>query len=63
MVFFLVDTIEEILRDFYGRFVSSDVMSKAAKSLDLIKTSMLDTTIYKCFEEEGKKGQSLTQNC
>ena len=47
MVPFLVDTIEEILRDFCGRFILSDVMSKAVKTVDLIKISILDITIHK----------------
>ena len=47
MVPFLVDTIEEILRDFCGRFILSDAMSKAVKTVDLIKISMLDTSIHK----------------
>ena len=47
MVSFLVDTIQEILRDFCARFILSDVMSKAVKTVDLIEISMLDTTIHK----------------
>ena len=47
MVPFLVDTIEEILRDFCGRFILGDVMSKTVKTVDLIKISMLDTIIHK----------------
>ena len=47
MVSFLVDTIEEIVRDFCGRFILSDVMSKVVKTVDLIIISMLDNTIHK----------------
>ena len=47
MVSFIIDTIEEILRDFCGRLILSDVMSKAVKTVDVIKISMLDTTIHK----------------
>ena len=46
-VLFLVDTTEEILRDFCGRFILSHVISKAVKTVDLIKIGMLDTTIHK----------------
>ena len=44
MVPFFVDTIEEILRSFCGRFILSNVMSKAVKTVDLIKISMFNTT-------------------
>ena len=44
---FCVDIILEILRDFCGRFILSDVRSKAVNTVDLIKISMLDTTIHK----------------
>ena len=47
MVVLLVDAIEEILRNICGTFILSDVMSKAVKTVDLIKISMLDTTIHK----------------
>ena len=47
MVPFIVDTTEGILRDFCGRFILSDVISKAVKSVDLIKISMLDFPIHK----------------
>ena len=42
MVPFFVDTIEEILRSFCGRFILSNVMSKAVKTVDLIKISMFN---------------------
>ena len=41
---FFVDTIEEILRSFCGRFILSNVMSKAVKTVDLIKISMFNIT-------------------
>ena len=44
MVPFFVDTIEEILRSFCGRFILSNVMSKAVKTVDLIKISMFNIT-------------------
>ena len=47
MVRFIFDTTEKILRDFCGRFILSDVISKAVKSVDLIKISMLDFPIHK----------------
>ena len=47
MVPFLVDTVGKILRDFCGIFILIDVISKAVKTVDLIKISMLDTTIHK----------------
>ena len=36
-----------ILKHFCGRFILSDVMSKAVKTVDLIKIGMLETTIHK----------------
>ena len=44
---FCVDIIVKILRDFCARFILSDVRSKAVNTVDLIKISMLDTTIHK----------------
>ena len=46
MVPFFVDTIEEILRSFCGRFILNNVMSKTVKTVDLIKISMSNTTIH-----------------
>ena len=36
-----------ILKHFCGRFILNDVMSKAVKTVDLIKIRMLETTIHK----------------
>ena len=36
-----------ILKHFCGRFILNDVMSKAVKTVDLIKIGMLETTIHK----------------
>ena len=45
VVSFLVDTIEEILKDFCGRFILSDIMSKTVKTVDLIEISIGDLGI------------------
>ena len=47
MVPLFVDTIESVLKNFCARFVLSDVMSKAVQTVDVIKISMLDTSIHK----------------
>ena len=47
MVPLFVDTIKLVLKNFCARFILSDVMSKAVQTVDVIKTSMLDTTIHK----------------
>ena len=47
MVPFLVDTIEEVLRDFCSKFILDDVMKKAEKTLDLVKLDMMNVNIHK----------------
>ena len=47
MVQFLVDTIEEVLRDFCSKFILDDVMKKAEKTLDLAKLDMMNVNIHK----------------
>ena len=47
MVPFLVNTIEEVLRDFCSKFILDDVMKKAEKALDLVKLDMMNVNIHK----------------
>ena len=52
---FLVDTTEEVLRDFCSKFILDDVMKKAEKTLDPVKldmvsifTSLALTLVFHC---------------
>ena len=53
MVPFLVDTIEEVLRDFCSKFTLDDVMKKAEKTLDLVKLDMMNVNIHKLSTDLG----------
>ena len=51
MVPFPVDTLNELIRDMYSKFVSKDVLGKAKTTTSLIKPNMLDGNIQKVTTE------------